>query len=280
MDIGDKGKFSRRDWQMSTLKTIVNKWQDFMINNDGWNALYLENHDQARSVSRWGSDLPEFRTSAAKMFATFLALQSGTVFVYQGQEIGMINVPKDRPVSDYRDLETLNAWHEMMQRFPDDKELHKLTHAEIQLKSRDNARTPMQWDTSKYAGFSTAQPWQKENESYTEINAKSQVGVKDSVFEYWATILRLRKTQKDIFIYGGFTLLDADNEDVFAYTRSFEGQTVIVVCNFRKVAVSWSVPKGISLDVEKALIKNYAEIQVKEDAVELRPFEAFACFVK
>jgi glycosidase len=112
MDQGDRGKFSRRDWQMSVLKTITNKWQTIMIENDGWNALYLENHDQSRSVSRWGSDLPEFRTPCAKMFATFLALQSGTVFVYQGQELGLINVPNNRPIEDYRDLETLNAWNE------------------------------------------------------------------------------------------------------------------------------------------------------------------------
>lgn len=112
MDCGDRGKFSRRQWTMSELKSIVNKWQTFMINNDGWNALYLENHDQSRSVSRWGSDLPEFRVACAKMFATFLALQSGTVFIYQGQELGMINIPKERDITEYKDLETLNAWNE------------------------------------------------------------------------------------------------------------------------------------------------------------------------
>lgn len=112
MDLGDRGKFSPRPWKMSILKDIVNKWQTFMINNNGWNALYLENHDQSRSVSRWGSDLPEFRAVCAKMFATFLALQSGTVFVYQGQELGMINIPNEREVTEYRDLETLNAWNE------------------------------------------------------------------------------------------------------------------------------------------------------------------------
>jgi glycosidase len=97
---------------MSELKDIVNKWETFMINNDGWNALYLENHDQSRSVSRWGSELPEFRAVCAKMFATFLALQSGTLFVYQGQELGMINIEEERDVTEYKDLETLNAWNE------------------------------------------------------------------------------------------------------------------------------------------------------------------------
>jgi len=112
MDHGPQGKFSPKAWELATLKGIVQKWQKFMIENDGWNALYLENHDQSRSVSRWGSDLPEHRSICAKMFATFLALQSGTVFVYQGQEIGMINVPGDRDISEYRDLETHNAWNE------------------------------------------------------------------------------------------------------------------------------------------------------------------------
>lgn len=112
MDQGPGGKFSPREWTLNALKTIVNKWQTFMLNNEGWNALYLENHDQSRSVSRWGSDLPEFRVVCAKMFATFLALQSGTVFIYQGQELGMINVPLERDISEYRDLETLNAYTE------------------------------------------------------------------------------------------------------------------------------------------------------------------------
>lgn len=112
MDHALGGKFTPRPWEMSKLKEIVSRWQYFMIDNDGWNALYLENHDQSRSVSRWGSDLPEFRVACAKMFATFLALQCGTVFVYQGQELGMTNIPKDRDVSEYRDLETLNWWNE------------------------------------------------------------------------------------------------------------------------------------------------------------------------
>lgn len=111
MDMGDRGKFSPRQWEMSVLKSSVKKWQTFMINNNGWNALYLENHDQSRSVSRWGSDLPEFRVLSAKMFATFLALQSGTVFVYQGQELGMVNIPKERDITEYKDIETLNAWN-------------------------------------------------------------------------------------------------------------------------------------------------------------------------
>jgi glycosidase len=137
----------------------------------------------------------------------------------------------------------------------------------------------MQWSDSKYAGFSTAQPWQKENESYTEINAESQVGVKDSVFEYWASILRLRKSHKDVFIYGNFELLDVEHNDVFCYTRSFGSQKVIVVTNFRKTPVTWTLPKNITLKKEQVLISNLSGIHGKDGSVSLRPFEAFACVV-
>ena len=138
----------------------------------------------------------------------------------------------------------------------------------------------MQWSNSKYAGFSTSEPWQKENESYKEINAESQVGVKGSVFEYWASIMRLRKAHLDIIVYGDFVLLDPDHKDVFAYTRTFEGKTIIVVCNFRKVAETWSLPAGIKLQEDKVLTSNYDGISLKDGAVSLRPFEAFAAFVR
>jgi glycosidase len=132
----------------------------------------------------------------------------------------------------------------------------------------------IQWSNSKYAGFSTAKPWQKENESYTEINAETQVGVKDSVFEHWSSVLRLRKLHKDVFIYGDFELLDEKHKDVFTYARTFEKQKVIVVANFRTTAVTWSVPKDIRLQKKNILISNYSDTEIKDGSVSLRPFEA------
>jgi glycosidase len=184
--------------------------------------------------------------------------------------------------------------HRIVEKYPDDKEFQRITKEEIQKKSRDNARTPMQvrgttttrsnasltcmqWENAKYAGFSTAKPWQKENESYTEINAAAQVGVKDSVFEYWASILRLRKSHKDIFIYGSFEMVDAEHNDVFAYTRTFDDQKVLVVANFRKEKVTWELPKNLQLHIGGVLISNYGQPNLKDKVVELRPFEAFAC---
>lgn len=278
MDSGDRGKFSPKAWEVSTLKSIVDKWETFMIQNDGWNALYLENHDQSRSVSRWASDAPEHRIVAAKMFATFLALQSGTVYIYQGQELGMINMEKERDITEYKDLETLNYWHETLERYPDDKEWQQTVREEIQKKSRDNARTPMQWDDTKYGGFSTAEPWQREMKWYKEINAASQVGVKGSVFEHWASILSLRKTRKDIFIYGNFELVDKEHDDVFAYLRTYHEQKVLVVANMKKTPVTWKIPRGLRL-AEEVLTSNYEGIRERDGTVELRPFEAFASFV-
>lgn len=277
MDFGDRGKFSPGEWKITNLKQIVNKWQRFMLDNDGWNALYLENHDQSRTVSRWGSDSPEHRVECAKSFATFLAFQSGCVYVYQGQEIGMVNIPKERDIKDYRDIETLNAWAEVLRDYPNDKELHRITLEEIQKKSRDNARTPMQWDSSKYAGFSTNIPWQRENESYTSVNVAAQVGVKDSVFEYWATIFRLRKAHKDVLIYGDFELVDEGNEDIVAFLRTFKDQKVLVVVNFRPKDILWKVPEGLKLS-ETPLIANYEASRTGHFWI-LKPFEACAYFL-
>jgi len=167
-----------------------------------------------------------------------------------------------------------------MKEFPNDSELHRITKQEITLKSRDNARTPMQWDASAHGGFSTSTPWQKENPSYPTINAASQVGIKDSVFEYWASILWLRKVHKDLFIYGDFEMLDVEHEDVFAYTRTFGEEKVAVVSNFRKEIVSWKIPEGVELGEEKMLISSYGGLDVKDRVLELKPFEAFACFAK
>jgi len=165
----------------------------------------------------------------------------------------------------------------MMEKYPNDTELHRITKQEITLKSRDNARTPMQWDTSAHGGFSAAEPWQRENESYLTINAESQVGVKDSVFEYWASILRLRKSHKDIFIYGDFKMLDAANDDVFAYLRTFGEDKAIVVTSFKTESVEWTVPQGIELNKDGVLVSNYAGVDVSNGTITLRPFEAFAC---
>jgi glycosidase len=259
---------------MTDLKDIVSKWQSFMYGNGGWNALYLENHDQPRTVSRWASDSPEHRTLAAKMFATFLGLQSGTVFLYQGQELGMSNIPEHWNIAEFRDLETLNHWNELCEVRPDDKDLQSITKQQYHIKSRDNARTPMQWTADRHAGFTTGEPWFRVNDTYDACNAEAQVGVSGSSFEYWRSILSLRKQILDVFVYGAFQMVDTEHEDIFAYERTFKGQSVLVVCNFRQHTVDWVLPAGFN--VKDQLISNYDGVEAHESLVRLRPFEAFA----
>ncbi|KAG9524747.1 glycoside hydrolase family 13 protein, partial [Aureobasidium melanogenum] len=274
MDHGPGGKFSPKEWQMTDLKDIVSKWQSFMYGSGGWNALYLENHDQPRTVSRWASDRPEHRTLAAKMFATFLGLQSGTVFIYQGQELGMTNIPEHWRMDEFRDLETLNHWNELCEVRPYDKGLQSITKRQYHIKSRDNARTPMQWTADRHAGFTTGEPWFRVNDTYDTCNAESQVGIEGSPFEYWRSILALRKQMLDVFVYGDFQMVDTEHENVFAYKRSFKEQSVLVVCNFRQHDVDWKLPADFS--TKNLLISNHDSVDVREGVVKLRPFEAFA----
>lgn len=277
IDHGVGGKFAPREWQMSELKSIVNKWQQFMYQNHGWNALFLENHDQARTVSRWGSDKPQYREQAAKMFATFLGLQSGTVFLYQGQELGMSNIPDDWEMGEFRDLETLNHWQGLCEAQVDRDSLH-VAKKQYHLKSRDNARTPMQWSAEPKAGFTDGDPWFRVNDSYRQCNASSQVGVAGSPYEYWAAILRLRKTMPNVLVYGDFCLVDAENDDVLAYTRTAGDDSVLVACNFRERAVEWTVPRDVFvLSAKHVIASTYQDVHFGGGVVRLRPFEAFVC---
>lgn len=256
-----------------------------MYANDGWNALYIENHDQGRSISRYASQKPEFRTVAGKMLATFLGLQSGTPFIYQGQEIGMVNVPDSWGIQDFRDIETLNCWNELIKAHPDDQELQKQTLIELRLKSRDNGRTPMQWNAEPHAGFTSpsASPWIKVHDDYAIWNTVTQTSDPDSVYWYWNKVLGLRKQYLDVFVYGDYKLVDAENESVFAYTRSFGSITALVVTSFSENSVRWSVPAGVSRGnniVEKIVLGNYPSPKI-EDASDGKPItlNAFEAFV-
>lgn len=260
---------------MDDLKSVVKKWQTFMINNNGWNALYLENHDQGRVISRFASDKPEWRALSGKMLATFLALQSGTVFVYQGQELAMANVPESWTIDKFRDIETLNHWRSLC----GDEEKQRIAMKEYKIKSRDNARTPMQWDKSAHAGFTTGEkPWIDVHEDYETWNAEAQVSQQDSVYNYWVRLLQLRREHKDLFIYGSFELVSPDHEDVFAYMRTFGSERVLVVTNFRAKTVSWGLPTNVEPLVNGAenLIRNYGDTPTLSSGtgtMELRPFE-------
>ncbi|KJZ76587.1 Alpha-glucosidase [Hirsutella minnesotensis 3608] len=277
IDHGPLGKFSPQTWQLSRLKETVNKWQRFMIDRNGWNALYLENHDQPRAVSRFANDDAVHRVASAKMLAIFQGFQSGTPFIYQGQEIGMTNVPRDWPMEEYNDIDCLNHWR-LYKDSADEETLTRL-RAEYQKKSRDNARTPMQWDDSPHAGFtSSSRPWMRVNDNYLDINAAAQTSDPSSVYGTWRRVLEQRKGLKDIFVYGDFGLVDEPHDKIFAYRRqAADGQAALVVANFSADTIDWPW-KGTARDVLMSTTGK-TEADVKEGEMRLEPYEALVLLV-
>ncbi|KAK9364969.1 glycoside hydrolase superfamily [Lipomyces kononenkoae] len=273
IDMGPAGKFSPKAWTPTQFRNIANKWQVFMQENDGWNALFLENHDSGRSVSRFVKHRPEFRSVAAKMLATFIGLQSGTIFIYQGEELGLANMPKSWQISRYKDLETLNYYRQLLHDVASQDALD-IAMGEFQKKARDHARLPFQWDSSPFAGFSTVQPWIDVNDDYREWNAALQVNDPLSVFNYWRSILDLRQTYKDVLVYGKFELVATTHEDVCAYERSFGSQVALVVASFSDSTVNWTVPLNF-LKPGKWMLSNYADGSPLQPEMVLRPYEAF-----
>lgn len=264
---GVKTRFGKWDGQKMPLpewKEILSKWQ-MGLEGNAWNSLFLSNHDQPRSVSKFGNDSDAYREVSAKLLATCLHMMQGTPYVYQGEELGMCNAYFD-DLADYRDIESLNAYKELT-------ETCGVSHEEMMgyLKrvSRDNARTPMQWDDSKNAGFTTGTPWIKVNPNYVHVNAKQQVGDPDSVFSYYQKLIRLRH-ENEIIVYGDYELLEPENEELFIYTRTLGGERLMVLCNFmdRDVVIPASVTGQIT-DAQ-IMICNYVG---KMESL-LRPYEA------
>ena len=268
MDVdGDEkaGKWTTRKMDLRDMKEILTRWQKG-LQDVAWNSLYWENHDQPRSVSRFVNDSDENREISAKMLATCLHMMQGTPYVYQGEELGMTNCPFNT-LENFRDLESINAFHELTEQ---GKKTEEEMMAAISYKGRDNARTPMQWDDSTYAGFSTAQPWIMVNPNYTKINAKDQVNREDSVFKYYQKLISLRHNS-DLIVYGTYDLLLADDPDIYAYTRTLDDDKLIVYCNFSDNTREVELPEEFTNG--KILISNYNDAAVNTK-ITLRPYEA------
>lgn len=241
------------------LKQVLTKWQE-ALDGSGWNSLFWDNHDLPRIVSRWGND-QAYRKESAKMLAVVLHGMQGTPYIYQGEELGMTNV--QYPIEDYEDLETLNMYHERKKQGYQDEGIMRSIHA----KSRDNARTPMQWDASDNAGFTTGTPWLKVNPNYIEINAKDNLEDPDSVFACYQKLIALRKSYP-IFVDGHFHLLLEEDENFFAYMREDENSELLVVANFFDQQVN--LPLELDLQDYTILYQNY-----KDTSGNLyRPYEA------
>lgn len=263
--IGLDQQEGKSKWDLAPLpfvrfKEIMAKWQNELY-GCGWNSLFWNNHDLPRIVSRWGND-GEYREKSAKMLATVLHGLQGTPYVFQGEELGMTNVKFQ--MEDYRDIETLNMYQERKEEGYTEEEIMTSLYA----KSRDNARTPMQWDDSVHGGFTTGTPWIKVNPNYTEINAASQVGRPDSIFTYYKTLIHMRK-EYGVFVDGKFELLVPEHPQVFAYTRTNEDSQLLVVCNFYGDKIE--CPVEIDTEKYEMLLTNETE---NTDVNVLMPYEA------
>ena len=250
------------------LKRVMTRWQKD-LEDRGWNSLYLSNHDQPRALSRFGDD-GRYRVESAKMLATFLHMLQGTPYVYQGEEIGMTNV-KFESISDYRDIETVNMYKENVeQRGTDSRVVLQKIHAQ----SRDNARTPVQWDASENAGFSSGIPWIKVNPNYTAINAKQALADPQSIFYYYQKLIRLRK-DNPIIVYGRYDLILESHREIYAFTRTLEDDRLLVILNFTKNKPVFALPSSVPFSDNELLIGNYTADPIEDiRLLTLRPYEA------
>lgn len=257
-----KDKWDVIPLHLPALKDCYRRWQQ-ELHGCGWNSLFMNNHDLPRVVSRWGNDR-EYRVESAKMLATMLHGMAGTPYIYQGEELGMTNICL--PIERHVDLETINVYNERIALGYDPEDVMNSIHK----RSRDNGRTPMQWNGEANAGFTVGTPWIPVNENYCEINVEAALSDPNSVFFHYQKLIELRKTYP-VFRDGSFTLLCPEDENVFAYTRDTEDAHLLVVCNFTDKTMDFEVPE--SYWGTEILIGNYSEF-----APELRPYEAIMLY--
>ncbi|KRN61500.1 hypothetical protein IV83_GL000843 [Pediococcus inopinatus] len=258
------GKWSTNKVSLTALKEVMSRWQND-LDGKAWNSLYWNNHDQPRVVSRFGNDSKEYRVRSAKMLGLLLHFMQGTPYIYQGEEIGMTNV-KFEDIHEYKDLETLNAYNEIV------KENKQISAGDmmryIHHSSRDNARTPMQWNQNVNAGFSTVDPWIKVNPSYKLINVEKDLKDPNSIYSFYKKMNELRH-KYSVIVYGDYELLDPEDEKVFAYKRSLDGQSLLIVANFTSEELTRSYNEYGDM-AGKLLLSNYSDDQ----KTKLRPYEA------
>ena len=263
---GKYGKWDDQKWQLTKLKKILTRWQTELYGK-AWNSLFWDNHDQPRAVSRFGDDRQEHREASAKMLATCLHMMQGSPYIYQGEELGMTNYPFRSP-DDFRDIESINAYKEWCLS-------GNVSHEDfwpcITFRSRDNARTPVQWDDSEQAGFTSGTPWIPVNPNYKEINAKAETKDPDSVFHYYKKLIALRK-ENPIMVYGKYEPLMEDSEELFVYTRTLDNEKLLIVCNFTDQDVAFTMPEEFT--GRSCLIANM-ENDYSKGEITIKPYEAF-----
>ncbi len=262
------GKWLYQPLDLLELKRVMANWQK-ALEGKGWNSLYLSNHDQPRQVSRFGDD-GLYRVESAKMLATFLHMQQGTPYIYQGEEIGMTNV-RFESIDDYRDVEIHNLYRELVGEMGYDSQV---VMEMIHTRGRDNARTPFQWDDRPNGGFTGGTPWIKVNPNFTQINAAQALADPDSIFHYYRRLIRLRK-EHPIVVYGTYDLILDDHPQIYAFTRHLEDEWLLVILNFTAEAPVFVLPTHTPLQEKELLIGNYpVDPNEAIRRLTLRPYEA------
>ena len=252
-------------FDVKSYKQVVNRWQK-QLENVGWNALFIENHDQPRRVSTWGDDKNYWYESATS-HATAYFLQQGTPFIYQGQEIGMTNYPFES-IESFNDVAVKTEYQIVKKEGGDVNQLLD----KYKMENRDNARTPMQWNNSINAGFTTGKPWFHVNPNYTEINVKQQLNDKFSILSYYKALIQLKKSDL-IYTYGKFNMVDAENRQVFAYTRTFKNNTVLIVANLTNEVSELNLPFELDISSVDIKLHNYHLNDINLDHI--KPYESF-----
>ncbi|GME94678.1 unnamed protein product [Ambrosiozyma monospora] len=264
---GKNDRFNYLGFTPQEFKDAFYKQSNFVKGTDAWSTVFIENHDQPRSISRFGDDsTPELRNISGKMIATLESTLSGTMFIYEGQEIGATNVPASWDISEYKDVNTINYWNAFLKTNPSEEEKAKLLKV-INLMARDNARTPMLWDDSKNGGFSTGEPWMRVNDNYKEVNAAKERADPNSIYNYYKKALQIRKEYRDVLVHGDFDHVDYENNQIMSYTKTGKDRKAYVVLNLTKDTVKFT--KQVDGDL-KLILSNYSA----NSESELQPFES------
>ncbi|WP_338448789.1 alpha,alpha-phosphotrehalase [Niallia oryzisoli] len=275
VDYPNGEKWTKADFDFQKLKQILSSWQVEMNKGGGWNALFWCNHDQPRVVSRFGND-EKYHRESAKMLATAIHMMQGTPYIYQGEEFGMTN-PNFESIDDYRDVESLNMFKILKEKGMSEQEVLAI----LKQKSRDNSRTPVQWNDSTNAGFTTGTPWIQPAANYKEINAEKALADKNSIFYHYQKLIGLRKDY-EIVTSGNYELLLDDHDAIFAYIRNNCDEKLLVVNNFYEKEVEFQLPEQIDLTdfSSKILLSNYVDSSQNPKNFTLRPYESIVYHIK
>lgn len=269
VDYPNGDKWTKAEFDFIKLKEIISNWQIEMQKGGGWNALFWCNHDQPRIVSRFGDD-GKYRNESAKMLATAMHMLQGTPYIYQGEEIGMTN-PKFESIEQYRDVESLNIYDIKLKEGLSKEEIIGI----LKQKSRDNSRTPMQWNEEMNSGFTTSTPWISAAENFKEINVEKALEDKESVFYHYKKLIELRKTY-DVITEGEYAILDENHPKIWVYTRTVNDEVLLVINNFYGEEITYSVPEHVQLDgmKQEVLLSNYKDVSKDIAKLNLRPYES------